>query len=494
MSRNRYLVVSDMHLCDVEEHPDGWKRYKARKFLVDDEFRDLVQEVATETAEDKSLVLVLNGDIIDFDLVTACPDDPPWPTTRRERFVGLKPTEAKSVWKLQWILGDHPVFVEALTRFVAAGHTIVYVLGNHDRELHFPKVKAAFFDAMQACANEKGLEIPDEPIHFEPWFYHVPGEIFAEHGQQYDFYCSYRYILNPVFESRAGEPTIALPMGNLSNRNLMGGMGFFNPHGTDYILGAFAYVGHWLKHYAFTRRSIIWRWLVGSLVTLFALLAVKKQLLAHPPEGYEEAIADEAERSGLSHEAMAALIELQRPPITQRVFKILREFWIDRLLLTSVLVGGTVALALTPIPLWIKLMVPLSCFPLLLFIYEQVISGDTAANVDAKIHANASKIASVVPTKLITIGHTHIPHTFPLGRGVTFANTGTWAPIWDHTGTALAPGLRNYLIVDFVGGEIFVDLDSRMPLPRFDKRRRRGVKGGAVDPEDIEKSNLRKLL
>ena len=32
---NRYLVLSDLHLCDVEEHADGWKAYKREKYLFD---------------------------------------------------------------------------------------------------------------------------------------------------------------------------------------------------------------------------------------------------------------------------------------------------------------------------------------------------------------------------------------------------------------------------------------------------------------------------
>ena len=34
---NRYLIVSDLHLCDVEDHSDGWKAYKNSRYRFDRE-------------------------------------------------------------------------------------------------------------------------------------------------------------------------------------------------------------------------------------------------------------------------------------------------------------------------------------------------------------------------------------------------------------------------------------------------------------------------
>jgi hypothetical protein len=80
-------------------------------------------------------------------------------------------------------------------------------------------------------------------VQFGPWFYLVPGEIYVEHGNQYDYYTSFRHVLDPVVDDD-GQATLALPMGNLSNRYLMTQMGYFNPHASDFILNAFAYVEH----------------------------------------------------------------------------------------------------------------------------------------------------------------------------------------------------------------------------------------------------------
>ena len=460
----RYLVLSDLHLCDVEDHADGWKAYKRRRYLFDDDIDALVRRFLDEGNDDAERVLVLNGDIIDFDVVTAVPEDPPWPVSRRERKRGLDPCEDKSRWKLERVLEQHSTFVETLARFVAAGHRLVYVAGNHDADLHFPEVWQAFLRALEQRAESLGLPFDRELVRFEPWFYYVPGEIYAEHGQQYDYYNSYRYILSPF--TPADPRRIALPMGNLSNRYLMTQMGFFNPHASDYILNIYRYLVHWLRHYAFSRRSIAINWLLGSLLVLGRLLVTKRQVRNAPPD--EEALlAAHAEAKGMPVETLKALDRLKRPPITNRVFRIIREFWIDRLLMALIMTSGTVALALVSIPLWVKLMVPLTAFPLFYFIYEEAVRGETIFSAEHEYPDLARRIAETLPTKVVTLGHSHTPMLLPLGKGVTYVNTGTWAPIFRGFGSEeLAGGLRNALLVFVHDDHAHVELESLMPLRR----------------------------
>jgi len=122
---NRYLVLSDLHLCDVEDHDDGWKAYKSARYRVDDELSALLADTADRFEAENhepgtGLTLILNGDIVDFDLVVAVPDDAPFRVSSHERKRGLIPTAEKSAWKLEWVLKDHPVFIEALARFAKA--------------------------------------------------------------------------------------------------------------------------------------------------------------------------------------------------------------------------------------------------------------------------------------------------------------------------------------------------------------------------------------
>ena len=457
---NRYLVVSDLHLTDVEDHADGWKAYKSSRYLFDDELAALVQTFQDRDQGD-TLTLLLNGDIFDFDLVTAVPEQPPWPTTRFERRRGMRATAPKSAWKLERMLSHHPRFVQVLAGFVAAGHRLIYLLGNHDRELHFPEVQQTLLDALEASAKEQGLSLATGRIRFEPWFFYVPGEIYAEHGHQYDFYTSFRYQLWPTVTAD-GEPTLALPMGNLSNRYLMTRMGFFNPHASDYILNIFRYASHWLRHYLFSRRSLLFNWFWGSLLVLGLVLRLKRKLHTPPPEHIER-LRRTARRFDLSDEEIERLGQLQPKPIANRAFRMFRELWIDRVMMALMMTGGTIALALVPIPLWIKLMVPLSAFPLLYLIYEQLTQGETIFTVEKVIPERARAVARTLPARVVTFGHTHIPRVIPLSRSTTFVDTGTWAPIFDpQRRDRLRPGRRNYLLVSFHRGEASVELGSWM--------------------------------
>ena len=181
---------------------------------------------------------------------------------------------------------------------------------------------------------------------------------------------------------------------------------------------------------------------------MLTLLNLKRKQHLTPP-AQTAALAATARRYGLPEETVAALGGLQRPPITTRFYRIVREFWIDRLLMAVLMAGGTITLALVPIPLWIKLMVPLSSFPLVYFIYEWLVRGETVFSIEHNLPEFARRIAALLPTRVVTFGHTHVPRLIPLGGDVSFVDTGTWAPITQpRDGDTLAPGYHNYLVVE----------------------------------------------
>ena len=455
---DRYLVVSDLHLCNVEDHADGWKRYKARRYLFDDDFAELVSRFVGSRKGEEQLALILNGDVFDFDLISHAPENPPWPVSLTEKRRGLKPTPEKSVWKLGQMLADHPVFVETLARFLAGGHKVVYVIGNHDREFYFEEVKDTLREVLRRRALTLDLPATDWDLRFEEWFYVEPGRIYVEHGHQYDFYSSFRHILAPEVRFGAGRH-IALPMGNISNRYLMHRMGFFNPFATDYVLNLYSYVVHWLKYYAFTSRSLAIVYIVGSFAVLRALLRVKRRGLRPPPD-YEGRMAALGEKFGLSDDQMKRLRKLQTPPITNKIFRLIREFWIDRMLIFGLMFLGTVALALLSVPLWVKLMFPLCAFPLIFFIYESAAAGDNIFTIERKLPCYADAISTIVNVPIVTFGHTHVPRMLPLTENTCFVDSGTWAPIMDREGKqGLIPGFRNYLWITFEDGEYSLRFD-----------------------------------
>ena len=56
---NRYLVVSDLHLCDVEDNPDGWMAYKSARYLFDGVVRTL-EATTGQTMRMDDVVLYLD--------------------------------------------------------------------------------------------------------------------------------------------------------------------------------------------------------------------------------------------------------------------------------------------------------------------------------------------------------------------------------------------------------------------------------------------------
>lgn len=460
---NRYLVVSDLHLVDIEDHEDGWKAYKSSRYVIDEPFDALVKNFTDEAAGGDRLTLILNGDIIEFDMITAAPTQPPWPVSRHERKVGLDPTEEKSAWKLRRVLDHHPEFISTLARFISAGHRVVYIMGNHDREFHFQAVQDLFIAALEKRAQELEISLTRGSMEFEPWFYYVQDEIYVEHGHQYDHYNSFKYLLHPVI-NEDGKEQLALPMGNLANRVLMSRMGYFNPHCGGFILGLFHYAWHWMRFYSLSRRSLVLPWFFGSLWVVSRLLRMKKLLRLPPPEHLER-LREVGRSFDLTPGELEALGQLQRTPITQRLFRILHEFWIDRVIVALLMTGSTITLALVPIPLWIKLMVPLSTFPLLWLLYEMLSKGENIFVIETELPQRARALARVLPARLVVLGHTHVPRQIPISKDTDYIDTGTWAPLWpekNEGGGPLKPGYRNYLSALFQRKNVTYRLGSWM--------------------------------
>jgi len=112
-----------------------------------------------------------------------------------EQKYGFLPTPEKSADKMASIYHGHPLFFRALAWFVGRGHRVVFLQGNHDLEVFWPRVQervrefvareypVAFRD------DEESPSLPDlqERIDFRPgWFHYREGIFYAEHGCQYE--------------------------------------------------------------------------------------------------------------------------------------------------------------------------------------------------------------------------------------------------------------------------------------------------------------------
>ncbi len=183
------LVVSDFHLGKGRYFRDGSQNI-LEDFVYDREFADFLAHYRTGAYADADVELVLNGDILNLLQMDT------WGV-----FTHLV-TERSMVRAVERIVAGHPEFFSALRRWTATtGHTVTYIVGNHDAAMLWPGPRKIFSDSVGA------------PVRFFDEYYRIDG-IHIEHGQQYERFA--RIDMERPFITRGlPEPVLNLPWGSL---------------------------------------------------------------------------------------------------------------------------------------------------------------------------------------------------------------------------------------------------------------------------------------
>jgi hypothetical protein len=319
------------------------------------------------------------------------------------------------------ILRDHPLFVDALAKVLAAGHEVCFVSGNHDVQLTLPEVRAVVRERLVAAARQKTGEAAEalaSRLLFRAWFYLSPDGILFEHGNQYDSYCTFRYPMAPFArDSSEIQPT----MGSLATRNLVSRMGYFNPHvDSSFMLSAFGYLRHWAKYYLFSRRSLAFAWAIGAFRTVVELFRrrdrrdrarVRANALAAAREG------------GIPLRHVVRHARLFAVPAEDEMGKVVRELWVDRVLLA--------AAAVAFVSLWIifakgALMLGAGIAPLAIAIYELVVPRTKLDQTWQRVNRHARRVGAVHRARGVVFSHTHHAEA-SWENGVFYGNTGSWS-------------------------------------------------------------------
>lgn len=419
------FIVSDMHLSDAEA-PDPkrphWKAYKWRRFFFDDDFRKLLEHIDGQSQG--PVELILNGDIFDFDNITALPLQPPSILHWLARLRGLGSEQWMSRFKMGRILADHEPWFRALAEFVRKGHKVVFIIGNHDIELSWPRVQQDIMDFLRLTGREQ------ERLVFCSWFYISGGDTYVSHGHLYDPFCTIRDPINPVI-SVAGTPMVRIPFGDQAERFMLNGMGYFNPHATaNYIMTGREYVRFFLKYMLRTQPLLLWTWFWGAAVTLFMTLRDFMLPTMQDPLLVDEKVRAVAERAQATESMVRQLNALHVPSACTDPLKIIRELWLDRGVLFLVMLWGAWQLVTTvnwivPISMW-WVFVPLALlFPLFL----QYSFGVKPATFAEPLldEARAGLLHKITGVGRVVFGHTHIPERRQIGA-VEMINCGFWSP------------------------------------------------------------------
>lgn len=423
---NYTAIISDLHLC--EEEPVNkkfplWKKYKTGEFFFDQEFSDFLHFLHKKT-KGKQIELILNGDIFDFDSVTQKPDAPPYRISWFEKKTGLKPTEDKSAFKIRRILEHHPKWVEALKWFIDKGHRVIFIIGNHDLELHWPRVQEVILEVLEVSEEEKSQ------VRFNEWFYISNKDTLIEHGNQYDPYCLCQNPVSPYIQ-RFNQIEVRVPFGNLATRYLINRMGFFNPHvESNFIMSAMEYVKFFFKYMFRAQPQLIFTWFFWSTVILFQSFFDRLRPSVKNPLTVEERIEKIAEKSNATPRQVRELRELFVAPASSYPMIIARELWLDRAFLFLI-----VAALLLQLFIMINNVYEISFFwtfipffmflPFFLFYSKSVISPvHEYKEPREKILAIICAIAQV---NRVIFGHTHSARHELIGPA-EHLNSGTWSP------------------------------------------------------------------
>jgi UDP-2,3-diacylglucosamine pyrophosphatase LpxH len=190
------VVLSDLHL---RAGPSDDFRFDAH-----------LERLLAQVWGDGCREVILNGDIVDF--VAMWAESPLHPDP------GLGLTEAEAVTRL-WAVGEeHRRAMEALARFVRDGGRCVFLVGNHDWEMHWPKVQALLLEMLGDPRGERVKFV----LHGEA--YKPLGEaVHVEHGHQLvgdqNFFHEPR---RPVRDDpMGGAPRLEQPIGNWLVRSLV---------------------------------------------------------------------------------------------------------------------------------------------------------------------------------------------------------------------------------------------------------------------------------
>lgn len=419
-------IISDLHLCEAEPiNPKFplWKKFKTKQFFFDDIFTTFLQEIEAK-AKGAPVELIMNGDIFDFDSVLRLPEEPIFSISRLEKKRGLFPRVERSCYKIKVILEDHSVFVRALTNFIRRGNRVVFVIGNHDLELHFPEVQQEIRHALDLTQEQQ------RQVRFVEWFYISNEDTLVEHGNQYDPYCLCEDPINPYVQGY-NFVSLKLPFGNLACRYIMNGLGFFNPHvDSNYIMGIKEYVTIFLRYMARAQPLMVFTWFFGSIVTLIQSF---KDRLAAPirnPLKIEARIEQIATNSNAEPRMVREMKELFVAPAASNPFLLARELWLDRAFLIFL-----AFFLIFELMIFVRQVYDLSFFwafipmflalPFFLFYSKSITSlVSSYKEPNERILAMTSTITKV---KRVIYGHTHHVRHEMIGA-VEHLNSGCWSP------------------------------------------------------------------
>ncbi len=416
--------------------PDGIRRSEK----VDTDLASLLAHYRSTPPTGKRWRLVIAGDFIDFIGMTIMPradaaalDTEP---SEEEREHGLGNASDHGRVKLRAVAARHRVVFDALADFVADGHALTIIHGNHDVEFHWDGVKEEMLALLLETAVARGhvanggADAYLGRVEFAPWFYYVGGVAYVEHGHQYDTLCSTENGLAPL--SPLDPRRIARTFSDVLLRWVVRPTRGVPEYGHDKMgLVDYVLLGARMGFGGLVRLFVRY---LSAVVELFRL---RRAHLSEATRGlrqeHERRMGLLAEKTRLGIEKLRALAALQVPPVTLSAEKILASVLLDRLavgLLATAAIAAVVLFA--PYHSWITWASVAAVGGAWALAHRYFSSrrrewfGEKLDN-DETLAERAGHLARLFPAAFVVMGHTHSPAMVPVAEGAaTYVNVGSW--------------------------------------------------------------------
>ncbi len=448
---SNYILFSDVHLgADLVQHIRPWTAERLRQLAkVDRDLTAMLEHYRACADPERPWRLVIAGDLVDLVGMSIAPGpDAGLSLTREEKRHGLGSSAAHAAAKMRAVAERHAGVFDRLAAFVADGHSLVIVRGNHDVELHWEAARAAFVNAIARRAPDgvSAEEVADR-IEVHPWFYYEEGLIYVEHGHQFDAMCSYHHLLNPVspLDPDRISPSfsdvllrwVVRPTPGLPSHGHEG-MGFVDYLRLGWSFGVRGALRLGYRYLTATGRALArWRAHVSA-----AAVALREE-----HERRMEALA-ESQRMGI--DVLRALAALWPTPVTRGGFAVLRSMFLDRVAL--IVLVALMSLAVVFALPWSWAAGTLGVIGVAALFFVLVTGRQRGADLDPTQHmrAAARRIAEILPTRFIVMGHTHEPTVLDLSDTSTYVNLGNWGSDSPDEDDAS----RTHLVLRWIGDEL----------------------------------------
>jgi UDP-2,3-diacylglucosamine pyrophosphatase LpxH len=385
--------------------------------------------------------LIVNGDMVDFLSVCLLPPrngeqpnelgpDELADLDPEDQVYGLgsRPLAARA--KMRAVIRRHRSIFGALARFIGAGNTLSIIAGNHDVEFHWPVVQETFrCGVAEAWGEDKASRRPgarttaevEAGLTFHPWFFFQEDVVWVEHGHQYDDYCSFDHVLNPVAPKKED---IVLNVGAAGMRYVVNHFRADTAAEDWSFLDYFKWTfqkglgGVWKIGKAYF--SMAWRLLTAWRVLVKQPDAVEERRVTH-----RERLRALAEQCKLSEDTLHAIDKLRRRPVIQNFAALVMALMLDRLLVFSAAAILILVFALALPWLW-ALGAVVGVAGVSAGVAHWLARRRVSIDPHERMKAVPREIRRHVRAPFVVFGHSHDPAAVELGDGGWYFNTGTW--------------------------------------------------------------------